>query len=467
MRYGRAPIAGEGGTRVRLFPQAPFLARYRVPEVITLSPRPGTVGPGPSDARMYALWPVGKPRPYGLIEAPDAPPMLYLPPWDGPSRPPALPGPDGHFDRIAVGSDQFELAHSYGVVRFTLDIWEAYLGNRVRWHFEQDHPQLEISIFRDFDNSRGGYGFLELGSETRPDGTVEAFDLNLDIVAHETGHLIIYATVGLPDPVDDTPDYYAFHEFAADLVALLTAAHFGSVVDEMFEQTRGNINALNRLNRFAELSDQEQIRTSCNDVRLRQFAAGWTDEHLVSMPLTGCVFDILTDLFHELLVERRLVPRTAADLVDQVERDPAMLPIIQAVFDDAFPRDPAGFFETFADARDTLGFYLARCWQGLRGQPVTYARVIEQLLAADREATGGRYAGMIRENADWRDIGRVEIGPRLARPDRRSHGSSDRTITPAEAPSPQHQAPRGGRGTGGRAWRGRCSHGRRAWARSA
>ena len=231
-------------------------------------------------------------------------------------------------------------------------------------------------------------------------------------MAHETGHLIIYATVGLPDPVDDTPDYYAFHESAADLVALLTAAHFGSVVDEMFEQTRGNINALNRLNRFAELSDQEQIRTSCNDVRLRQFAAGWTDEHLVSMPLTGCVFDILTDLFHELLVERRLVPRAAADLVDQVEREPAMLPVIQAVFDDAFPRDPAGFFETFADARDTLGLYLARCWQGLRGRPVTYARVIEQLLAADREVTGGRYAGIIRENADWRDIGRVEIGPR-------------------------------------------------------
>src|SRR5690349_8289014 len=179
MRYGRAPIAGEGGTRVRLFPQAPFLARYRVPEVITLSPRPGTIGPGPSDARMYALC------------------------------------PGGHFDGIPVGSDQFELAHSYGVVRFTLDIWEAYLGNRVRWHFEQDHPQLEISIFRGFDNSRGGYGFLELGSETRPDGTVEAFDLNLDIVAHETGHLIIYATVGLPDPVDDTPDYYAFHESAA------------------------------------------------------------------------------------------------------------------------------------------------------------------------------------------------------------------------------------------------------------
>ena len=59
-------------------------------------------------------------------------------------------------------------------------------------HFEQDHPQLDISIFRDFDNSRGGYGFLVgagLRDPARRHG--RGFDLNLDIVAHETGHLII------------------------------------------------------------------------------------------------------------------------------------------------------------------------------------------------------------------------------------------------------------------------------------
>jgi hypothetical protein len=436
MRYGRALTAGGQGTRVRLFPQAPFLARYRVPEVITLSPEAGTVGPGPSDRRMYALWPVGKLRPYGLVDLPGKPPMLYVPPWDGPFRPPARPGPDGQLDSIPVGTDQFELAHAYGVVRFTLDVWEGYLGQPVKWHFEADYRRLELSIFRGFANARGGYGFLEFGAETRPGGTVEPFALNLDIGAHETGHLIIYSLIGLPDPVDDTPDYYAFHESAADLVALLTAAHFGSVVDEVFDQTRGNISALNRLNRFAELSDQEQIRTASNAIRLREFAAGWTDEHLVSMPLTGCIFDVLVDLFHELLVERGLIPRAAADLVDRIERDPALLPVIQAIFDQAFPRDPAGFAEAFADARDLTGLYLARCWRRLRGKPLTFARVIEQLIVVDREATGGRYAGMIRENADWRDIGRVEIGPRLAKPDRSSHGSSDRTITPAPSPQP-------------------------------
>src|SRR5918993_85333 len=114
MRYGRAGSVGSEGTRVLLFPQAPFLARYARPETITL------------------------------------------------------------------GTPQFELAHSYGLVRFTLDIWEGYLGGPFPWHFSAEYDELEITIFRGFDNSRAGWGYLELGSETWPDGTDEPFALNLD-----------------------------------------------------------------------------------------------------------------------------------------------------------------------------------------------------------------------------------------------------------------------------------------------
>ena len=441
MRYGRGLTAKADGTRVRLFAQPSFLPRYRVPETVLISPPAGSLGPGPSDSRMYVVHPVGKPRPYGLVTAPGAPPLLYLPPWEGPILSPAVPSPDGHLDHLPAASPEFELAHVYGAARFVLDVWEGYLGRPLPWHFERDQERLEISIFRGFDNSHAGYGFLEIGADVRPDGLVRPFGLNFDIVAHELGHLIIYSLVGLPDPVDDTGDYYGFHESAADIAALLAAANLATVVDELFDQTRGNLYVPNELNRFAELTEQEQIRVASNPLRLRSFALGWDDEHDLSQPLTGALFDLLVDLFHENLLDRGLLDPAVEDLADRLEYEPAAEILIQALFDRAYPKNAAGFRDAFADARDLLGVYLARCWPRLRGRPVTYAGVMVELLRVDRETTGGRYARQIRNNAFYRDIGRVEVGPRLVPPDARSHGSSERIITPIEAPSPQPAPP--------------------------
>lgn len=468
MRYGRGLTAKGDGTRVRLFAQPSFLPRRRTPETVLLSPPAGSVGPGPADSRMYVVHPVGKPGPYGLAEAPGTPPLLYLPPWDGPIRPPAFPKPDGHLDHLPVGSHEFELAHVYGTARFVLDVWEGFFGRGIGWHFQPEYEKLEISIFRSFDNSRAGYGFLELGADTRPDGTTIPFGLNFDVVAHELGHLIVYSVVGLPDPVDDTGDYYGFHESAADLVALLAAASFASVVDELFDLTRGNLYVPNELNRFAELTEQEQIRLASNPLRLRGFADGWDDEHDLSQPLTGALFDILVDLFHENLLDRGLLDPAVEDLADRLEYEPAAGRLIQALFDRAYPVNAAAFRECFADARDLMGVYLARCWRRLRGGPVTYARVFREFLAVDREATGGRYARLIRNNAQYRDIGRVEVGPRLAPPNARSHACSARTITPTEARAPQPTPSMPADVLAGRRFRRtRPARPRRTWARRA
>jgi hypothetical protein len=451
MRYGRAQITGAAGTRLRLYPQAPFLAGYATPETVTLSPPAGSVSLGPADERMYTLWPAGKPHPYGLVATP-ARCQLYLPPWNGPILAPARPDRQGHFDRIPVNAPEFELAHAYGAARFVLDIWEGYLGHPVHWHFSQEIPQLEISIFHGFANSRAGYGFLELGSERGADGKVHPFALNFDVVAHELGHLIIYSAVGLPDPIDDTGDYYGFQESGADIISLLAAAHFASVVEEMFAQTRGNINALNRLNRFAELSSQEQIRVACNDVRLRRFAHGWIDEHDLSLPLTGCLFDILVDIFHEMLLERGLIEPAVEDLLDRIERNPAALPVIQSLFDRAYPPRAAAFHDAFADARDHLGRSFGIVLGRLRGASVTYARIIEALLAIDREQNCGRFARLIRSNALWRDIGRVQVGPRIGSPNPESHSASARTLTP-DTLAATHRPPVRGRHRAARGWR--------------
>src|SRR5262249_31242315 len=132
--------------RFRLFPQPPFLKHYRTPVTVQLSPRAGTVGPGPSDARMYVVEPIGKPYPYGIAPGPFGTPFVYLPAWDGPTQSPAVPDALGNFDSIAIGTPEFDAAHVYGCVRWTLDIWERYFGRQLQWHFASDYASLEISL---------------------------------------------------------------------------------------------------------------------------------------------------------------------------------------------------------------------------------------------------------------------------------------------------------------------------------
>ena len=296
------------GTRFRLFPQAPFLAPFHHPETVRVSSPAGTVGPGPADARMYVIDPIGKPMAYGLAEDIRGNPIYLVPPWQGPVYPPALPDADGHFDHIAVDSPEFEAAHLFGAVRRTLDVWEGYFGHRIEWHFARDFDRLELVIQRNLmENAFMGYGFLEVGIHLDPDDTIEPFCLNFDVVAHEVGHCIVYAMVGVPDPGTADAEYYGFHEFAADLTALITALHFDTVTDELLATTHGNLYALNFVNRIAELSSNQQIRLAANPLTLLDFVAGWRDEHALAQPLTGAMFDIFVDLFHEELVARGLI----------------------------------------------------------------------------------------------------------------------------------------------------------------
>src|SRR6476659_7311686 len=142
------------GTRVRLFPQAPFLPGFGEPEVVWLSPSAGTVLPGPADDRLYVVDALDKPGPYKFP---------YLPPFLGPAYPPVAPGLEGHFDHLAPTSRQFAAVHAYGCVRRVLDIFESYFGRQLQWHFHEGYRRLEVIPLLDWDNAQSGYGFLELG----------------------------------------------------------------------------------------------------------------------------------------------------------------------------------------------------------------------------------------------------------------------------------------------------------------
>jgi hypothetical protein len=423
------------GTRFRLFPQAPYgTATPRLPEVVWLSPPAGTIGPGPCDDRMYVVDPVDKPQPYGIARGPYGTPFLYLPPWTGAIYPPAMPDEEGHFDHLEDGTPEFEAAHAYGVVRFVLDVWDRYFGRPIEWHFLHDQERLEVSLFRDLENALAGYGFLEVGAHTANDADYRPYSLNFDVLAHEVGHLIIYSEVGVPEPEAAEGEYFGFHESAADLVALISALHFDSVVDDLLQSSRGNLYTLNKLARIGEVAENEEIRIASNSRVLSEFAIGWVDEHLLSEPLTGAIFDIFVDVFHEGLLDRGLISPEVEDLADQVEQVPEYEPLIQALFDRAFARDPAGFKDALLDARDYLGVALAVTWSRLSPDYLAYEHVGEGLLAVDRELNAGRYHRLIVTNFRLRDIGAVAVGPRLAAPGPESHTYSDRSATPTRGP---------------------------------
>jgi hypothetical protein len=420
------------GTRFRVFPQPPFGRRDAVPETIKVSTPPGLIHPGPSDARMFFVRPLGKRAPYGVVDGGRRGPLLTLPPWTGPIAPPVSPGPDGHFDHLTVGTPDFEAAHLFGVAHFVMDVWEIYLGHPVRWHFTADFDRLQLSILPDWANGQIGYGYLEVGQARGPDGEDLSFALNFDVIAHEIGHAIIYAEVGLPAPDAARGEYYGFHESAADWVAMIAALHFPSVVDSLLSSTSGNLYTFNELNRFSEFSRNSQIRLASNYLKLSDFAHGWRDEHRLSQPLTGALFDVFVDIFHEILVDVGAIGRSLEQLSDIALHRPDLEPRLQAEFDAAYARDPEGFAYALVEARDLMGELLVTAWKTLSPDHLGYADFGDALIAADAALTGGRLRDILFENFRWRDIGAAIAGPRLEAPDARSHAFSDRCVVPEE-----------------------------------
>jgi len=380
---------------------------------------------------MYVVDPIGKKMAYGLAETARGDPLYLLPPWPGDFFPPALPSRDGHFDHLEPEDPEFEAAHLFGCVRFTLDVWEKYFGHPIAWHFAGDLDRLELVIQRNLrENAFMGYGFLEVGFHETQDGDAEPFSLNFDVVAHEVGHCIVYSVVGVPDPGEASAEYYGFHESAADMTALIAALHFDSVIDDLLETSHGNLYTRNLVNRIAELSGNGQIRMAANPMSMLDFVSGWRDEHALAQPLTGAMFDIFVDLFHEELVARGLITADQEDLSDQLEDSPDYFRVIQPIFDEAYAAAPEDFRDALVASRDELGMLLAETWRRLGPDDLSYATVGDALRLVDETITGGRWRSIIDVNLSRRSIGAARAGPRLEPPGPRSHFDLPRVFVP-------------------------------------
>lgn len=406
------------GTRFLLYPQSPVLESIHGPETVWVAHAPGLIGPGPSDSRMYVVDAIGKNEHY---EYP------FLPPWRGASNPPVRPGPDGHFDHLQADTREFMAAHMYGTLRFTLDVWEKYFGAVIPWHFADEYPRLELVPLIQWNNAHSGFGFIETGFWRPEEPDPKPFCLNFDVLAHELGHGFMYSLLGVPPADRVNAEYIAFHESASDCVAMIAAMHFDSVVDRLLLRTHGNIYLANELNRIGELSETEQIRLASQsltladvpDLRTPLDQLSQPQRHAMGQPLTGAVFDILVEVFQEILVREGLISRELDDLSRQDESEPDE-EIVQAEFDRAYAGRGVQFKRALLDARDYMGNCLAAAWRMLSWD-LSYGDMAVALLTADRQLYGGAGREIIIESLVWRDIeipfrsGRQTYRERVAR----------------------------------------------------
>jgi hypothetical protein len=379
---GMVPRIG-GGTRFRLFPA---FAEDMPPDTVEIPSAAGSIGPGPSDHALYVADAATKTEPYE--------PPGYGPPYRGPLLPPAVPDQAGHFDHLSVDTPQFLAAHQFGSMRYTLDIWERYLGHPIAWWDHDSHPRTELIPVVDWPNAQSGPGFLETGIWQGEDGSTQPYALNFDVIAHETGHQILFSQVGVPAVDSISAPFLAFHESFSDLAALIAVMHFPSVLTRLLEQTQGNLYVLNLVNRIAETSAHTQIRLAANTTTMAEVAdismapdGSWIDptgqnrnQHWIAAPLTGAIFDILVEIYQDMLVAAGLIPNEANAQGWTREEVEVAFADLNQVFSIALTHFDQEFAAVIASARDVVGGALAHVMLSIRADELSFEEVAARFL---------------------------------------------------------------------------------------
>lgn len=381
---------------------------------VFVNARPGTIAPGPADARMYVVDAIEKPA-YS-DETTGAPRWRPPCPRRWPHRTPVRPV-RGSFDHVRPGTRAFSAANVFATVRSVLQIWERHLGRRIFWFFkDRDHRRLEIIPRAETNNSWSGEGYLEFGfyrgDRARP------FCENFDVVAHETGHLILKSVIGNPTDGKKTLEYRAHEEAAADLVAAVACLHFDEVAGLLLRDTRGRLFSRNLLSRFGEEGRRSQVRKAFNAATMWSPAVVKAertyDKHGFSKPFTGGAFDLFVEIYERHLVRLRAIPgalarRSQSAVATALEARSRRTThrrflALRRDFAEHFARDEAKFREALVAARDDFARLLAGTWERTSVRGFSYSRAVANMLAADRALTRGRYRRIIRRAFGQRGI---------------------------------------------------------------
>ena len=263
--------------------------------------------------------------------------------------------------------------HQVGVWAVVMRILKFFenskaLGRPVTWAFGGNRliivPHAGYGENAFYDRLSKSLQFYYCGTKKEPVYTC----LSHDIVAHETGHAIL----------DGVRPYYnecsslqtaAFHEFIADLTAILIAFRNNDLRHVFAEITEGDLRKAKSLANIAKqfskhVENREYLRSALNSNNMKD-AIKSRSPHDCSQTLTGAMFDIMTRMAANYIHIRGKTPKEAfwhtVDRFIRVALQPLdFCPPVDIQFEDyahavlhhdqlSNPMDPYGYRQTMRE----------------------------------------------------------------------------------------------------------------------
>jgi hypothetical protein len=239
-----------------------------------------------------------------------------------------------------------------------------------------------------------------IGSEECP------FALNFDVVAHETGHLILLGLLGPPPSSElaqgEGSDFLAYHESVADLASKLSLLHFDTALDLILRRSKGNLYVMNELDRIGALSREKQLRMASHSLKMADVGL---DIHDRSRPFTGAVFDTLVAIFQCTLFDRGLTaidPRRIRDPRNELQRYDldAELGMPSSIYE----RRHFAVKSALEEARDLVGEMLTGSWRNIEPGGFSLAQAALSMITVAERGRASRFSDLAYENFVWREI---------------------------------------------------------------
>jgi hypothetical protein len=191
----------------------------------------------------------------------------------------------------------FHQLNVWAVVQRVLEFYEEpqALGRPVPWGFDGNRliivPHAGYGENAYYDRRSKSLQFYYFGDVQKPCYTC----LSHDIIAHETGHAILDGVRPLYIQLSSVQTL-AFHEFIADLTAILLALH-NKDIRRFVSQTSQGLEGANVMADLAkefgqEVTGRDYLRSAFNDKKMADIKDSLVP-HTVSQVLTGAMWDIL------------------------------------------------------------------------------------------------------------------------------------------------------------------------------
>lgn len=203
---------------------------------------------------------------------------------------------------------QFHQVNVWAIVQNTLAFYENphVMGRPIPWGFDGNrlivipHAGYRRNAFYDRNSKSLQFYFFEF------EGDPVYTCLSHDIVAHETGHAILDGIRPHFNAISSVQTS-AFHEFLADLTAILSALRNNDVRNVVAKSSDGD---LQKDDVIADLAEQfakkkveetyqevqrSYLRTAHNALTMKHIAGRW-EPHYCSQVLTGALFQILSEI---------------------------------------------------------------------------------------------------------------------------------------------------------------------------